>query len=110
MNGWSSDLAIDVSIVLTSSNDAPCRGSPSDESRVMFSGVIEESMVYNAPFVSLCAARELLRCELCKDDTGSSKMCEATHTALRRAARAMPGAREDLVELLRVDGLESALN
>ena len=76
----------------------------------MFSAVIEEGMVHNAPFVSLCAARELLRCGLCKDDTGSSKMRETTHTALRRAAGAMPGAREDLVELLRVDGLDVALH
>ena len=76
----------------------------------MFAGVIEEGMMHNAPFLSLCAARELLRCELCKDDTGSSKMRETTHVALRHAARAMPGAREDLVELLRVDGLEAILN
>ena len=110
MNGGLLVLAIDVSIVLTASNDAPCRGSPSDESRDMFAGVIEEGMVHNAPFVSLCVARELLRCELCKDDTGSSKMRETTHIALRRAAGAMPGAREDLVELLRVDGLGSVLN
>ena len=86
------------------------RASPSDESRATFSGVIEEGMVYNAPFASLCAARELLRCELCKDGTGSSKMRETAHIALRCAAGAMPGAREDLVELLRVDGIESALN
>ena len=76
----------------------------------MFSGAIEEGMVHNAPFVSLCVARELLRCELCKDDTGSSKMRETAHIALRHAARAMPGAREDLVELLRVDGLELVLD
>ena len=96
--------------VLTAPNVAPCRDSPSDESRAMFSGAIEEGMVHNAPFVSLCVARELLRCELCKDDTGSSKMRESTHIALRRAVGAMPGAREDLIELLRVDGLEAALN
>ena len=75
----------------------------------MFSGVIEEGMVHNAPFLSLCAARELLRCELCKDDAGTSQMRKTTHVALRRAAGAMPGAREDLIELLRVDGLEAAL-
>ena len=103
-------MAYQAITVLTPSNDAPCRGSPSDESRAMFSGVIEEGMVHNAPFVSLCTARELLRCELCKDDTGSSKIREATHIALRRAAGAMPGAREDLVELLRVDGLELVLD
>ena len=76
----------------------------------MFSGVIEEGMVHNAPFLSLCVARELLRCELCKDNAGSSKMRETTHIAVRRAAGAMPGAREDLIELLRVDGLESVLD
>ena len=91
-------------------HDAPCRGSPSDESRAIFSGVIEEGMVHNAPFVSLCVARELLRCELCKDGTGASAMREATHIALRCAAGAMPGAREDLIELLGVDGLEAVLS
>lgn len=33
----------------------------------MFSEVIEEGMVYNTPFVSLCAARELLRCAIITD-------------------------------------------
>ena len=53
----------------------------------------------------------LARCEPgCKDGAGASKMRGAAHTALRRAAGAMSGAREDLVELLRVDGLKVALN
>ena len=47
---------------------------------------------------------------VCKDGAGSSKMRETTHIAIRCAAGAMPGAREDLVELLRVDGLEVDLN
>ena len=103
-------MAYPITVVLTLSNDPPRRDLPSDESRVIFSAVIEEGMVHNAPFLSLCSARELLRCELCKDGTGSSKMRETTHIALRRAAGVMPGAREDLVELLRVDGLESVLD
>ena len=67
-------------------------------------------MVHNAPFLSLCAARELLRCELCKVNPGTSKMRENAHVALRRAASAMPGARDDLIELLHADGLEAVLD
>ena len=97
-------------ILLTPFNNALYRGPPSDQSRATFSAVIEEGMVHNAPYLSLCAVRELLRCELCKDSPGASEMRENAHAALRRAASAMPGAREDLVELLQTDGLEEVLS
>ena len=96
--------------VLTSFNGVPRRGSPSDESRAIFSGVIEESMVHNTPFVSLCAVRELLRCELCKDDAATPAMRGNALAALRRAASSMPGAGDDLIELLHADGLELVLD
>ena len=67
----------------------------------MFSAVIEEGTVYNAPLVSVCAVRELLRCELCKDEAGASALHEGALTTPRHAANSMPGAREDLIELLR---------
>ena len=87
------------------------RGSRSDQSRATFSAVIKvlEGMAHGAPFVSLCAVRELLRCELCKDDAGTSVLRENALATLRRAASAMPGAKEDLIELLHVDGLETVL-
>ena len=66
--------------------------------------------MYNAPFVSLCAVRELLRCELCKDDAATPAVRENAVAKLRRAASLMPGAREDLVELLHADGLEEILD
>ena len=96
--------------MLTRFNRVLRRDSPSDQSRATFSAVIEEGMVHNAPFLSLCAVRELLRCELCKDSPGASELHENAHAALRRAASAMPGAREDLIELLRIDGLEEVLS
>ena len=67
-------------------------------------------MVYNAPFVSLCVVRELLRCELCKDDPANSALRGNALAALQRAASSMPGAREDLIELLHADGLEAILD
>ena len=98
--------------MLTRFNDVLRRDSPSDQSRATFSAVVEEGMAHNAPFVSLCAVRELLRCELCKDDTGTatSAVRESALATLRRAASSMPGAREDLIKLLHTDGLESALD
>ena len=96
--------------MLTLFNNVLHRGSPSDQSRATFSAVIEEAMVHNAPFLSLYAVRELLRCELCKDNPGTSELRENAHVALRRAANAMPGARADLVKLLRADGLEGVLS
>ena len=67
-------------------------------------------MVHNAPFVSLCAVRELLRCELCKGDAATSELRENALATLRLAASSMPGAREDLIELLLADGLEAVLD
>ena len=67
-------------------------------------------MVHNVPFVSLCAVRELLRCELCKGAAASSAVREHALAALRRAASSMPDAREDLIELLHVDGLDAVLD
>ena len=67
-------------------------------------------MVHNAPFVSLCAVRELLRCELCKDATATSAVRENALAALRHAASSMPDAREDLAELLHADGLDAVLD
>ena len=66
--------------------------------------------MYNAPFVSLCAVRELLRCELCKGGASTPAVRETAVATLRRAASLMPGAREDLVELLHADGLEEILD
>ena len=97
--------------LLTPFNNVLYRGSPSDQSRATFSAVIEEGMVHNAPFVSLCAVRELVRCELCKDaDAATSAIQKNALAMLRRAASSMPGAREDLIELLRIDGLEEVLS
>ena len=67
-------------------------------------------MAHNAPIVSLCAVRELLRCELCKDGAASSAVRENALAALRRAASSMPDAREDLIELLHADGLDAVLD
>ena len=110
MGGWVQPCLYRPYIVLTPFNNVLHRGSPSDQSRAMFSEVIEESMVHNAPFLSLCAARELLRCELCKGSPGASETRKNAHAALRRAASVMPGAREDLIALLRADGLGEVLS
>ena len=73
--------------------------------------MIEEGMVHNAPFVSLCGVRELLRCELCKDAAAAtSAVRENAHAMLRRAASSMPDARGDLIELLHADGLDALLD
>ena len=97
-------------MLLTPFNNVLHRDSHSDQSRIAFFAVIEEGMMHNAPLLSLCAVRELLRCELCKDNPGTSELRENAHTALRRAVNAIPGAREDLIELLRADGLEEVLS
>ena len=96
--------------MLTRFNTALGRGSPSDQSRSTFSAVIEEGMMHNVPFVSLCAARELLRCELCKGDARTSAVRGNALATLRRAAASMPGAREDLIDLLDADELEAVLD
>ena len=103
-------LAHLATVVLTLFNVVLRRGSPSDQSRATFSAVVEEGMMYNAPFVSLCAVRELLRCELCKDGAATPTARESALAMLRGAASSMPGAREDLIELLHADGLEMALD
>ena len=108
---WGSGLVafIPLSHAADPFNNFLHRDSPPDQSRATFSAVVEEAMPHNVPFLSLCAARELLRCELCKDDPGNSVLHENAHAALRRAASAMPGTREDLIALLRTVGLEKVL-